>query len=207
MTRNSPSLAPHSCFCAPAIPPHPPLTSAPTLTPSFRSPSSTSSRDPPLPSPLSPFRDRSGHDYGRPIFGARYVGGPSQDLLLTWGSDGRLCLWDSRSSGQVGAPLAVLVYDTGTPLYAVDATEVAAAVEEEVEKAGAVVEGGKGEGEAEEKDGGERRRQQRRRRRRVAATIATGGGGGGGFLGVPVNLYDVYDGNDNNGGVGGGVVR
>ena len=45
-----------------------------------------------------------------------------QDLLLSWGVDGRLCLWDSFSEGLIGAPMHILVANEDYPIYCVDAT-------------------------------------------------------------------------------------
>lgn len=41
-------------------------------------------------------------------------------MLLTWGVDGRLCLWDSFSQFNIHAPIATLVADSDYPIYAVD---------------------------------------------------------------------------------------
>jgi hypothetical protein len=63
-----------------------------------------------------------GHEPGRPLFGACYCGSEeSQDLLVSWGVDGRLCLWDSRVKGEIKEPLAVLL-DKGFdyPIYCVN---------------------------------------------------------------------------------------
>jgi WD40 repeat protein len=60
-----------------------------------------------------------GHQAGRPLFGAAYCG-TNDELLLSWGVDGRLCLWDSRSSDEIQAPLAVLVHKEDYPIYAVN---------------------------------------------------------------------------------------
>ena len=64
-----------------------------------------------------------GHQSGRPLFGARYFGGPNEDLLLSWGIDGKLCLWDSLSTGQIGAPICELVSKAEYPIFAVDRHE------------------------------------------------------------------------------------
>ena len=64
-----------------------------------------------------------GHDVGRPLFGTRYWGSSShqeEDLLLSWGVDGRLCLWDAKSQGEISEPLAVLVEKTDYPIYATE---------------------------------------------------------------------------------------
>ena len=41
------------------------------------------------------------------------------DLLISWGVDGRLCLWDSYAQGNVYAPIAVLRKQVDYPIYAV----------------------------------------------------------------------------------------
>lgn len=46
-----------------------------------------------------------------------------KDLLLSWGVDGKLCLWDSYSQGQIGAPICVLVSNDTYPIYAVGVYE------------------------------------------------------------------------------------
>lgn len=64
-----------------------------------------------------------GHDQGRPLYGASFCGGEDEDLVLSWGVDGKLCLWDSRSEGQVDAPISVLTSNKDYPLYAADIVE------------------------------------------------------------------------------------
>jgi len=64
-----------------------------------------------------------GHDQGRPLYGASFCGGEDEDLVLSWGVDGKLCLWDSRSEGQVNAPISVLTSNKDYPLYAADIIE------------------------------------------------------------------------------------
>lgn len=64
-----------------------------------------------------------GHDVGRPLFGAKYCGGEHQELLLTWGVDGKVCVWDSFSTGEVTAPLCPLVSRKEYPVYALDVHE------------------------------------------------------------------------------------
>jgi len=66
-----------------------------------------------------------GHEIGRPIFGGRYIGGKDEDLLLSWGVDGKLCVWDSRSRGEIYQPIATLVGKSDYPIYAVDVAEAA----------------------------------------------------------------------------------
>jgi len=64
-----------------------------------------------------------GHDQGRPLYGASFCGGEDEELVLSWGVDGKLCLWDSRSEGQVNAPISVLTSNKDYPLYAADIIE------------------------------------------------------------------------------------
>lgn len=59
-----------------------------------------------------------GHDVGRPLFGASYIAG--DELLVSWGSDGRLCLWDAKANTEVHEPLRVLLYKPDYPIYAVN---------------------------------------------------------------------------------------
>lgn len=61
-----------------------------------------------------------GHQPGRPVFGSKYIAN-GENLLLTWGVDGCLCLWDSFSQGNISAPIATLVANKDYPIYAVDA--------------------------------------------------------------------------------------
>ncbi|KAL3944772.1 MAG: hypothetical protein SGBAC_001143 [Bacillariaceae sp.] len=61
-----------------------------------------------------------GHEPGRPIFGAKYLGGEHEHLIVSWGVDGSLCLWDSYLQGNVNAPMAILKQDGQYPIYAVD---------------------------------------------------------------------------------------
>jgi len=61
-----------------------------------------------------------GHKVGRPLYGASFFGGEEEDLLLTWGVDGRLVIWDSYSSGQIHSPIGTLVDHEDYPIYAVD---------------------------------------------------------------------------------------
>ena len=46
----------------------------------------------------------------------------AQDLLLTWGVDGKVCLWDSNSIGEVCSPLCTLISQPEYPIYALDVT-------------------------------------------------------------------------------------
>lgn len=116
-----------------------------------------------------------GHAPGRPVFGVRYYAALDDDddaaLLLTWGSDGRLCLWDGGTTMTtteleiVDAPLVVLLDNAEYPIYGVDI----------------IVDGNRRTGTALDS---------------ASATTTTlvavaGGGAKAGFLGVPVYLQDV----------------
>ena len=85
---------------------------------------------------------QGGHELGRPLFGAQYIG---DDLLLTWGADGRLCLWDSQATEEVYEPMSILVdkNEEDYPIYAC----CCANFESQVDENGVVaVAGGAGDG-------------------------------------------------------------
>mmetsp|Transcript_28501 Transcript_28501/g.34781 ORF Transcript_28501/g.34781 Transcript_28501/m.34781 type:complete len:123 (-) Transcript_28501:172-540(-) len=109
---------------------------------------------------------------GRPLFGVKYLGGDNQDLLLSWGIDGRVCLWESWSLGQIHEPLAILVSRSDYPIYAVDV------IEEELSRSKNL---------AKTEEAG----QDDVAARALTTRIAVGGGRDGGFIGIPVYLYDV----------------
>jgi len=110
-----------------------------------------------------------GHVAGRPLYGAAYCGGgdeSSQDLIISWGVDGRLCLWDSHSHGKIHQPLSTLVAKSSEyPIFAVDIVTC----------------------KDDDNSEGESKR---------TARIACGGGTDGGFLGVPIYLFDVTRGHE-----------
>ena len=64
-----------------------------------------------------------GHAPGRPIFGVKYFAGLNEDLLLSWGVDGKVCVWDRSSSGEIHEPITTLVAKADYPIYACDVTE------------------------------------------------------------------------------------
>lgn len=107
-----------------------------------------------------------GHVPGRPLYGAAYCGGESQDLVLSWGVDGRLCLWDSHSDSNIHAPLSTLVNKPDYPMYAVD-------IDSHQE--------GDGKGES---------------KRIARIGCGGGGSGNPGIIGVPVYLFDVTRGHE-----------
>ena len=65
-----------------------------------------------------------GHHIGRPLYGAKYCGGEEEDLLMTWGVDGKVCVWDSFSIGTVTSPICTLISHLKKyPIYALDITK------------------------------------------------------------------------------------
>jgi hypothetical protein len=89
-----------------------------------------------------------------------------QELLLSWGVDGKLCLWNSYAEGYE-APIATLLAKDDYPIYAVGLSP-----RMEVQR---------------ESDGNEKQQQQFKRR------LVVGGGSDGGFVGTPVYLYDFQE--------------
>lgn len=79
---------------------------------------------------------------------------------MSWGVDGKLCLWDSLSKGQIGAPICILVSNDSYPIYAVD-------VYEQMKPDDELQHG-----------------------RAKKSVIGVAGGNEGGFIGVPVSLYN-----------------
>jgi hypothetical protein len=63
-----------------------------------------------------------GHQIGRPLYGSRYCG-KNEELLVSWGVDGSLCLWDAMAQGNVHSPISVLKHDSNYPIYAVELSE------------------------------------------------------------------------------------
>ena len=82
---------------------------------------------------------------------------------MTWGVDGKVCLWDAFSMGEISDPLCTLVSNTNYPIYALDIT-----TEENVDSASQEPESDK-----------------------TKMHIAIGGGTDGGFLGVPAYMYII----------------
>lgn len=65
---------------------------------------------------------QGGHMLGRPVYGACFVA--NDELVLSWGSDGRLCLWDGNCDEELDAPLALLRdYQEDYPIYCVAASD------------------------------------------------------------------------------------
>ena len=42
---------------------------------------------------------------------------------MTWGVDGKVCVWDSFSVGEVLSPLCTLISHSDYPIYALDVTD------------------------------------------------------------------------------------
>lgn len=101
-----------------------------------------------------------GHVSGRPLYGAAFCG---EDLVMSWGVDGRLCLWDSKSNGNLIAPISILVSDPDYPLYAVDIFKF------------------------------DTPPMKKNDCKEVKTIIACGGGREVGFIGIPIKLHDVTD--------------
>ena len=63
---------------------------------------------------------------GRQIFGAKFCCGKNEDLLLTWGIEGKVSVWDSFSVGEVMSPICTLISHTDYPIFALDVTQTGA---------------------------------------------------------------------------------
>jgi WD40 repeat protein len=120
-----------------------------------------------------------GHVRGRPLYGTRFIA--NDELLTSWGSDGRVCLWDSQTyDDEVDQPMAILWDNNGDsmgegyPVFALALTPKTAVKVVESSRTN----GTQGESTALPE---------------MMLSIAIAGGGStSGFLGNPVYLYDVY---------------
>ena len=54
--------------------------------------------------------------------------------MLTWGVDGKVCVWDSYSVGEVTFPLCILTSYSSYPIYALDITNIKATSKNEPHK-------------------------------------------------------------------------
>jgi len=48
----------------------------------------------------------------------------AQDMLISWGIDGNLCLWAADDRGNVTSPLKTMVSKSEYPIFAADVSEV-----------------------------------------------------------------------------------
>ena len=69
-----------------------------------------------------------GHD--RTVYGMLYCGKTTENgnqeqdaLLLSWGGDGRVVLWDAKATGEVDVPIATLFNNPDYPVYGLDFDE------------------------------------------------------------------------------------
>ena len=117
-----------------------------------------------------------GHSFGKPLYGCQFIG-EEDGLLFSYGSDGRICLWDSRCDGEVHAPLAILwdnpfppSREEGYPIYAMAVSSPTKCVSLKTEDCNALM----------------------TNLYQSTVVIAGGGTSSGGLLGMPVYLQDVY---------------
>jgi len=116
-----------------------------------------------------------GHDIGRPLYGTKFCGSDDEILLMSWGVDGKLCLWDSSLSGQVNSPISVLACNGDYPIYALD---LSIDTTRETNELYHLAFGSKSD-DAIRNDFDKK------------FHIVLGGGRDSGFLGVPAYIYDV----------------
>ena len=136
-----------------------------------------------------------GHMIGRPLYGCNFI--ENDQLLISYGSDGRLCLWDSNCMGEVHEPIAILWdnnYNTitsaaaeGYPIFALSVTASSHPMHQNAVQKGsvdAVVDDKHGSGNIPNAVGGTT----------TMSTIVIAGGSSSpsGILGVPIYLQDVY---------------
>lgn len=96
---------------------------------------------------------------------------------MTYGADGKVCVWDSYSTGDVHSPICTLISRSDYPIYALDiastgeggATSTTMANATNGTSAGSTGSGGK-----------------------MYMAVA-GGGADGMFIGVPVYIYHVWE--------------
>ena len=70
----------------------------------------------------------------------------AKELLLTWGVDGRVCVWDSFSIGEVTSPLCTLLSRKDYPIYTLDIHEEGAAAAVQAGDRACIAVGGGAEG-------------------------------------------------------------
>jgi len=121
-----------------------------------------------------------GHDFGKPLYGALFCGdGESETIVLSWGADGKLCVWNSKMKGHINSPISTLTSDSSYPIYAVD-------VIEKNKRKNAIA-----TSSLDSKDDKSFSRQDKKGS--ITQHVAIGGGRDGSFVDVPVYLYDLYN--------------
>jgi len=125
-----------------------------------------------------------GHDAGRPLYGALFCGGESEKLVLSWGVDGKLCVWDSQAEGEINAPITILTSDSSYPLFDVGVIEKC-----DFTNAKEVVSNLKNPDNTSKTS---IRSVCDEREEGIELHLAVGGGRESGFLGVPVHLFDLH---------------
>ncbi len=133
-----------------------------------------------------------GHVVGRPLYGCHFIG--HDQLLISYGSDGRICLWDSNSIGEIQEPLAILwdnnrnaltaPTNEGYPIFAVSVTEPPDPTRRNNGTNDDISTTNETSGIVPQTTTGNM----------SVSTIVIAGGGNspGGILGVPIYLQDVY---------------
>jgi WD40 repeat protein len=116
-----------------------------------------------------------GHVPDTPLFGAKYLrltdsaiseteDTKIEQYLISWGSDGKLCLWDSQAEGEIYAPISILLNQPDYPIYSVS-IDRREAHDLDIQQSATID--------------------------KHCTVALTGGGTQGGFIGIPVYLYDV----------------
>jgi WD40 repeat protein len=123
-----------------------------------------------------------GHVMGRPLYGCNFI--ENDQLLISYGSDGRLCLWDSNCVGEVHEPIAILwdghqhstmMSPTDTEGYPIFAVSVTTSSQHQ-----GTIPTKKNDDETTTIPS------------MSTIVIAGGGSGPSGMLGVPVHLQDIH---------------
>jgi WD40 repeat protein len=158
-----------------------------------------------------------GHNLGKPLYGCLYI--ENGQLLISYGSDGRICLWDSGSIGEIHEPIAVLWDNNlsvhprseGYPIYALSVTTPSHVTNTSSDSAvgddgGSIKNRNRTTEESSANTGPHQSRNEdihsnegdnvetasSRSLQKSTIVIAGGGTTEGGLLGTPVYLQDVY---------------
>ena len=133
-----------------------------------------------------------GHVVGRPLYGCHFI--ENDQLLISYGSDGRICLWDSNSTGEIHEPIAILWDNNrnaltaptveGYPIFAVSVTTRPDQTRRNNDTNDDIHATGDTSGIVPQNTTGNV----------SVSTIVIAGGGNspGGILGVPIYLQDVF---------------